>query len=125
MTLRPFPVRVVAGLALLLTVTARPASAQTFTWDNANGLWSEPTNWVGGTAPPMGGGVAVELEFLSNAPFGIGTTNDLGNPFSVNRLSFTATRYAFGNTVFVDSASGNTIQMVANGGTNPSIRQLG
>ena len=61
------PARVVAGLALVALACLTPAApAQTFTWQNTNGAWSTGTNWVGGTAPPAGGGSGVVLKFVAD-----------------------------------------------------------
>src|SRR5438067_1804574 len=118
------PARVVAGLALVALACLTPAApAQTFTWQNANGAWSTGTNWVGGTAPPAGGGSGVVLKFVADNT--ISTTNDLGNPFEANGLTFAAASYAFGPSVYLTSAAGNSVRLVANGATNPTIRLEG
>ena len=59
--------RVAVVFALVaLAWFAPPTQAQTFTWQNATGSWSLGSNWVGGTAPPPGGGAGVTLRFVAD-----------------------------------------------------------
>jgi autotransporter-associated beta strand protein len=74
---------------LLLLISALPALAQSFTWNNSTGNWSTATNWGG--AAPVGANTAELLNFGGSVAYT--TTNDLNSwPATyLNSLSFTNT----------------------------------
>lgn len=85
------PVGVAFGLATLGGGLAASAGASEAVWiGSSNGVWSQGTNWLGGTAPASGGAADFDLRF--RPPGGVlQATNDLG-PFVLRSLHFQAPR---------------------------------
>jgi autotransporter-associated beta strand protein len=111
--------------AICLTLDVPPAAAQmSYTWTAAaSGNFSDPSRWLGGAAPPVGGDPAGTLRFAAPGLIFV-ATNDRGDPalgspapFRVNRIEFA------GNTVQagVASAAGHTLQLT---GAAPSVAQM-
>jgi len=88
------------------------ASAQTFTWDGGDGTgsWNTATNWAGDGLPVSGSGTTIVLAGTSQTT----TVQNLGNPFSLNALNFTAGAGSF-------SVSGDPIQFLVDGIVIPKI----
>ena len=87
-------------------LTALPGFAQTtYTWTGGagNGNWNAAGNW-GGTLPAPGVGTQIVLAGSTQTT----TTQDLGNPFALNRLTFASGAGAF-------SVSGNPLQFQGGG----------
>src|SRR5205085_12658543 len=85
----PRPCLTVPALALLLwAAAAPPAAAQsTYTWVSPNtGHWSDPLNWVEGAPAPS---ATTQLVFNATGTQGYTATNDLADPFTLNRLTLT------------------------------------
>jgi autotransporter-associated beta strand protein len=62
-----------------------PTESAEYIWvGGSSGFWSDEANWQSGFAPPPGGSANVSLRF-ETASTG---TNDLGSPFTLNRLTF-------------------------------------
>ena len=98
----------------------------TDTWTGtASGLWSVGTNWLGGTAPPVGGGINRILQFNLATNTNVNATNNRGAPFVLNGLLLNDT----GGDLFtltIDNSFNQTIQLAADGlGNNPFINVLG
>jgi len=88
------------GIALLAGV----ADAQ-HTWTaTASAPWSLPANWLGGNAPPAGGGAGVTLTFGNSGAFAWTATNDLGNPFVLNGFTLDSLSSGLG------TIAGSTLQ---------------
>jgi autotransporter-associated beta strand protein len=107
----------VASAAMVL-FASDPARGQTptDTWVyQFSGNWNVGSNWLGGIAPPTGGGTARILRFNANQ-FGFTATNNLGAPFVLNGLMFDT--IGSGNTITIASAAGNSLQF---GGSNPFV----
>ena len=105
-------------LALAMGSASARAQLPTDTWLGATGNWSVATDWLGGTAPPVGGSVGRILAF----PFAgsiYTATNNLGTPFQLNGLRFDGGGSA-ASTITIANAAGNNLQFV---GANPFILQ--
>jgi autotransporter-associated beta strand protein len=115
---RPFHAAVrLAVISLGLAVAAHPSAlAQSFTWaGTTSGTWSDPTKWQGGVAPPAGGSATTALTFAAAGSTAYTATNNLGNPFALERLTFESTSAGL---LTIASASGNSLSF---GGVNPVI----
>jgi autotransporter-associated beta strand protein len=113
-----FTVRNAAAAALWLAFAAGGnLGAQDFTWNRpgtSGGNFSDPLNWLGGTAPPTGGGTDLALAFTNSAPLVASPAtatalNDLAGPLLLNRLDLDT---RFGST-------GSTPLGLVVGGSNP------
>lgn len=103
----------VPALGIVLSLMMfHQAEAQTWT-TQTSANWSNAGSWNPG-APPAGGGPGIALNF-SGANAAFIATNDLGNPFVANSITF---GQRFTNITTIASAAGNTIEL---GGTNPFI----
>src|SRR6202521_454732 len=93
----------------------------------ASGTWSTGGNWLGGTAPPSGGGATLVLQFDAGGATTYTATNDLGDPttFSLNGYIFNSTSSALITIANKTSAPASTLTFVTNGGTDPTITQSG
>lgn len=98
--------------AFILLVAPLAARADTFTWNDADGVWSDPNAWSGAVAPP-GGSPPDSLTFGATASSN--STNDLIGA-SVNSIA------AVGNTV---GLFGNQITMAGAGAAVTSDGNLG
>jgi len=95
--------------ALALNSTA---NAQTYTWDGGagNGAWNSATNWAGDNLPVSGSGTTIVLAGSVQTA----TMQNLGNPFSFNALTFSASAGSF-------LVSGDPLQFLADGLIQPKI----
>ncbi|MBA4019056.1 MAG: hypothetical protein C0483_17955 [Pirellula sp.] len=79
------PIAWILGIVSLVS----GAHAQTFTWNGATGNWADGANWVGGTAPLIGGAGTLQLTF-GNASPSIDTpytaSQNFGTDYIVNKL---------------------------------------
>lgn len=94
------------ALAAAAVLFAAPARAQ-FVWSaGGGGNWSTNGNWLGGTAPPVGGGTDLTILF----PTGNYTaTNDLTGAFSLNALNFNNNA---GNSFTIAATGGSSLNFV-------------
>jgi autotransporter-associated beta strand protein len=79
------------GLLMLLTgVAGLPALASAQTWAGLglNGNWSSQFNWSGGVVPTSGASTAINY---TGSALRLTSTNDIANPFTLNRLNFLST----------------------------------
>lgn len=101
------------------------ARAQSFIWTSpSSGNWSIGTNWQGSVAPAAGGSDSTALIFTNTYPAGYTATNDLGNPFVLNGLTF-AGRYGYGTSatqVTVASATNNSLRLVGASGASITLQ---
>ncbi len=106
-----------------LRAIAAVAQVPTDIWiSTTSGNWSDGTRWLDGTAPPIGGGATQILEFDASGATAYTATNDRGNPFSLNGYIFNSSSSGL---ISLANASSNALTFVANGGTNPTITQIG
>jgi autotransporter-associated beta strand protein len=66
--------------------TSNATAAEAIWIGQRSSVWSDPENWLGGIVPPVGGANDLTLRFT--APIGAfsPTANDLGTPFTVNKV---------------------------------------
>jgi fibronectin-binding autotransporter adhesin len=119
--------RTVAKLSLV-GILFVPSGLIAQTWiGNSSGNWSAGSNWLGGTPPGVGGGSTVQLAFSNTANGNVTASNDLGNPFVLNRMDlqprygliFGAPPTFLGTTI--DNVAGNSLRFE---GSGASIQQL-
>jgi fibronectin-binding autotransporter adhesin len=80
----------IGGAAVVAALFCQSAAAQTWAGGGANGNWSTPANWSGGT-PASGAGTALTFGGVAQ----LATTQDIANPFLLNSLTFQAGAGAF------------------------------
>jgi T5SS/PEP-CTERM-associated repeat protein len=110
--------RIALGIscACLLTIAAN-ARAQQSTWTFlVSGNWSVPGNWD--TLPASG--TTTSLVFNNTGATGYTATNDLGNPFVLNLMSFVNT--GTGTITIAPAAAGGVISFAGN---SPALTQNG
>ncbi|HTK73849.1 MAG TPA: PEP-CTERM sorting domain-containing protein [Gemmataceae bacterium] len=97
--------------AVLLVASAAPAPAQTNVWlgGGATGVWNDAGNWVAGV--PTSGPTNDLLFAGSN---NLNTTQNIANPFDLNKLTFDTSAGAF-------AINSNSERFVANGATAPTL----
>ncbi len=123
--------RAFQGAVLLAGLVVAPSLAfgQTFTWNNATGSWSDPTQWVGNVGP-VGTSVygADTLVFGGAGPAYVATNDfndgDANRPafFMLNHLNLTST--VAGSSIVGSSAYPNPVRL-AFAGPSPSIDVTG
>jgi fibronectin-binding autotransporter adhesin len=115
-----FNVRVALPAVVLLGFGAPPpASAQNYTWNDPNtGVWSSASNWVGPSAPSSS--VTTVLAFSASKSQTYTATNDLANPFLLNRLTLSNTG---SGTITIAPAAGSGAIRFA--GTDPQVVTTG
>jgi autotransporter-associated beta strand protein len=114
------------GAVLLAGLPISESFAANFTWANLTGNFSDPTKWVGGTAP-LGTDPTDVLTFGGDVSFELYTaTHDSAtNPFLINQLVFNATNPTpgFGSPQVI--AGSDPTKLLLLGGVNPMIVQSG
>lgn len=118
-------------LAALAVGSPRAAFAQTFTWNNATGNWSDPTKWVGGVGPV--GTTAFGADTLNFGDAGgaaYTATNDFTDGdtlspafFNVNKINLNST--VAGSKIAGIGTNGFPTVPLLFVGPNPSINQTG
>lgn len=105
--------RIRLAIGLVAAALVSGASAQ-YVWTSASsGPWSQPANWLGGNAPPSGGGAGISLTFSSIGTFSYTASDDYLGPFFLNKLDFAANGSQFtgiseGSLYFVGANAGIT-----------------
>ena len=107
--------------AATLSISATPVITN---WTStASGNWSTGANWQGGTAPASSPGA--DIQFFSGQTLPSATTitatNNLAGTTNANKLTFGGT----GTATTVVNVDGNSLRLVANGSTAPSITLSG
>jgi T5SS/PEP-CTERM-associated repeat protein/autotransporter-associated beta strand protein len=88
----PGPGRAALGATLLALLAVAPPTPAQSTWTNpAGGNWSAGSNWLGGIAPTPGTATALVFGSSATQAATYTATNDLANPFILNRLTITNT----------------------------------
>ena len=116
--------RILTGaVALLFATGMNAAHAGTFTWGGVTGNFSDPSKWVGNSAP-LGTDPTDVLIFAGDvAPTPYTATSNSGtNPFLFNQLNFQGINATPG-TGAVQTIDGATTLLF--GGTNPTLTQSG
>jgi hypothetical protein len=90
-------------IGLLTAGSVRAQTTYTWTGGGGNGNWNVAGNW-GGTLPSSGAGTRIVLAGTTQTT----TDQNLGNPFTLNRLTFASGAGSF-------SVSGNPLQFQGNG----------
>jgi autotransporter-associated beta strand protein len=96
-------------------VSAGVANAQTWI-SPTSGNWSNPANWTPGVPTS---GPTTSLVFTASGSSGYTASNDLGNPFQVNSLTFQNSSTGFLN---INNPGSNQIQLT---GATPTITLAG
>src|SRR5580658_1609373 len=104
---RVFAAAVAAGVGLTLGSSARAASSDTWVGnDGSTANWSDPVDWLSGSAPASGD----SLNFGAAGSSGTALNDDLGAGFSLGSISFLngAAAYTFStnNSSSIDLGSG-------------------
>lgn len=102
--------------ALLFARSAK-AVEDIWTGNSFSSNWSTNLNWLDGSAPPAGGAADLSLLFRSS-DIGRFAINDLGSPFTLNRLTLEARAVP----VQIGSATGNSLRF---DGPDPRIITTG
>jgi fibronectin-binding autotransporter adhesin len=99
--------------AVVLAGMIQPAPAVE-TWTGVAGNWSTNANWLDGSAPPVGGDPALEIEFGSGAAAAVTSVLDLG-VFSLHKLGF---RGRAASSFQISAAPGSSLRFA---GADPQI----
>ncbi|MES2920357.1 MAG: autotransporter-associated beta strand repeat-containing protein [Verrucomicrobiota bacterium] len=113
---------ILAGSVAALFVGQYEAAGASFSWNNGTGLWSDLTQWNGGTVPPSNDNTTL-LTFGGSGVTGYTSTVDTGggasDPWGVNGLTLNSTASA---AETIDDSNTNGIRFM---GTIPFLTQLG
>jgi autotransporter-associated beta strand protein len=115
--------RLARTAVLFAALSAAPTlvRAQSFTWTTPTNASFSAGPWSP-NAPSWGGGTSVGLIFINNIGAPYTATNDLGAPFTLNSLSFSA---GDGRSITLANAPGNEFSFFADGASNPTINGTG
>jgi T5SS/PEP-CTERM-associated repeat protein/autotransporter-associated beta strand protein len=109
----------VPALVLLGFAAAPTARAQEYTWNApTTGDWSVGANWLGGTAPPSD--PMTQLVFLATGTQTYTATNNIANPFVLNRV--TVGNSGTGKITIAQVAGGGALTFT---GTTPQFLNTG
>jgi len=108
----------VLNVLIGVVLMANPAQAVTYLWDGggADSNWSSAANWNPDTSAPVSASnTVVQLDGTNRLTM----TQDIANPFVLNRLEFNNVSSAGQKTPF--TLGGSPLQFVADGATQPVI----
>ncbi len=122
--LKKTKLRRLTGFAILgssiLGVSALTLRAVTWNWDSTTNLWSSAGDWVApGPAGPPVSAQDTGLVFAGSGSTAYTSTGDLDTPFILNQLTLNST------ATVTETITGNPLDLVANGATNPTITNNG
>jgi autotransporter-associated beta strand protein len=109
----------ILNVLIVVSLMAYSAQAVTYLWDGggADNNWSSAANWnPDASAPVSASNTVVQVDGANR----LSMTQDVANPFILNRLEFNNGQSAGVKTPF--TLSGSPLQFVADGATQPSIK---